>query len=51
VVFAGDFEDGREGVGERVYAMADALCDLWMLELDEMRQCFLGILEGDERVG
>jgi hypothetical protein len=28
VVFAGDFENGREGVGEGVYAMADALGDL-----------------------
>lgn len=28
VVFAGDFEDSGEGIGEGVYAMADALCDL-----------------------
>jgi hypothetical protein len=28
VVLAGDFEDSREGIGEGVYAMADALCDL-----------------------
>jgi hypothetical protein len=28
VVFAGDFENGRERVGKGVYAMADALCDL-----------------------
>jgi hypothetical protein len=28
VVFAGDFENSREGVGEGIYAVADALCDL-----------------------
>lgn len=28
VVFAGDFEDSWEGIGECVDAMADALCDL-----------------------
>ncbi len=28
VVFAGDFEDSGEGIGEGVYAMADSLCDL-----------------------
>lgn len=28
VVFARDFENGREGVGERVYTVTNALCDL-----------------------
>lgn len=28
VVFAGDLEDSGEGVGEYVYAVTDALCDL-----------------------
>ena len=28
VVFAGDLEDGGKWVGERVYRMADALCNL-----------------------
>lgn len=28
VVFAGDFEDGGEGIGEGVYTVTNALCDL-----------------------
>jgi hypothetical protein len=41
VIFAGDFEDGREGVGEGIDAMADALSDLLNLRLDMMRQKIL----------
>jgi hypothetical protein len=33
VVFAGDFEDGREWVGECIYVVADALCNLWRIVL------------------
>lgn len=33
VVFAGDFEDGREGVSEGVYTVTNALRDLYMCQM------------------
>ena len=41
VVFAGDFEEGREGVCEGIDAMADALGDLLNLRLDRVHQRIL----------
>lgn len=44
VVFARNLEDSREGVGECVYGVADALCNLWwaVLDTDSSQYCQTG---------
>lgn len=51
VILAGNFENGGEGVGEGVYTVTDAFCDLLRCQIDIKQLLQDRAVCGDKHVG